>query len=221
MDTSQKPVQQPTQPINPIQPAQPVQPAQPPIAPAQPTQLIQPTEPTQPVQPMPFIEPVRPARPTQTRQKLLPLYKPATQFKNRHNFLITAGIGLSIITVLIAFFSLRQRVTFFSSARTPSSQVMISKENSYIFASPISAFADGISIIRVTVFMLSNQGLGVSGQTVKLKTSGPLTVNQVKPATDDYGRAIFDVTANTPGSYTLSAETGDLTLSQKVSISFQ
>lgn len=98
---------------------------------------------------------------------------------------------------------------------------MVSRENSYIFASPISAFADGISIVRVTVFMLGNQGLGVSGQSVKLKTSGPLTVNQVKSVTDDYGRAIFDVTANTPGNYTLSAGTGDLTLSQTVSISFQ
>ena len=223
MDTSQKPVQQPTQPAQPAQPASPlipsVQPAQS-IKPTLPTQPAQSTLPAQQIKLNQSTKPIQPA-PLQPKQKFLPLYKPALHIQNRHNFLIALGIGLSIITVLIAFFLARQRVSFFSSARTPSSQVMISKENSYIFASPISAFADGISIIRVTVFMLSNQGLGVSGQTVKLKTSAPLTVNQVKSATDDYGRAIFDVTANTPGTYTLSAETGDLTLSQKVSISFQ
>ncbi len=169
----------------------------------------------------PAPQPTQPLQLTQPRQPVLPIIEHALHLNNRHNLLIALGIGLSIITVLISFILVRQRVSFFSSARTPSSQVMVSTDNSYIFVSPISAFADGISIIRVTVFMLSNQGLGVAGQTVKLKISGPLTVNQVKPTTDDYGRAIFDVTANTPGNYTLSAGTGDLTLSQTVSIAFQ
>lgn len=209
MNTSQKPAPQPVQPVQPLKPSQSVP-------------LRQPVQSVQPVQPASPIPPTSPVpQPVQVRRPALPGTKPAISLTNRHNLFIAAGIGLSIITVLIAFFLVRQRVSFFSRARTPSSQVKVSRENSYIFASPVSAFADGISIIRVTVIMLSNQGLGVSGQTVKLKTSKPLTVNQVKPATDDYGRAIFDVTANTPGDYTLSAETSDLTLSQTVSIAFQ
>lgn len=197
MDTSQKPNPQPVQPIPAVDPVQPIQ-------------LVQPVLPTQPVQ-----------QTNQVRSAILPKNKPAIFLKSKHNLIIAAGISLSIITVLIAFILVGQRISFFGHAKTPSSEAKISKENSYIFVSPISAFADGISIIRVTVFMLSNQGLGVSGQTVKLKTSGPLTVSQVKPVTDDYGRAIFDVTSNTPGNYTLSAETGGLSLSQTVSISFQ
>lgn len=247
MDTSQKPVV--PQPLPPILPAQPVQPA-PPIPPAPPVQPLQPVQPGQsttqqpPQQPTAATEPLppsasspsqaQPAQPLQTNQqpappvpqtpplhKLLPLYKPASRFKNRHNLLIALGVGLSAITVLTAFFLASQRVSFFSSARTSSPPVMISGENSYIFVSPISAFADGISTIRVTVFMLNNQGLGVAKQTVNLKTSDSLTVKQVEPITDDYGRAIFDVISSTPGNYTLNAETAGLTLSHTVSISFQ
>lgn len=179
----------------------------------------QPVQPKELVQPVPSIQPVQQTR--QTRPVISPKNKPAALFKSKHNLILAAGISLSLITVLIAFILVGQRISLFGHAKTLSSEAKISKDNSYIFVSPISAFADGISIIRVTVFMLSNQGLGVSGQTVKLKTSGPLTVSQVKPVTDDYGRAIFDVTSNNPGNYTLSAGTADLSLSQTVSIAFQ
>ena len=240
MDTSQKPVvpqpissKPPIQPVQPISPASAVQPASP-VLPIKP--IPQPGQPaaasTGPVQPasttqaQPSAQPFKSGPPVQpepqllTRHKFLPLYKPATPFKSRHNLFIALGIGLSLITVLIAFFLASRRLSFFSSARTPSSQGMVSGENSYIFVSPISAFADGISIIRVTVFMLNNQGLGVAKQTVKLNTSGPLTVKSVEPITDDYGRAIFDVISSTPGNYTLSAGIAGLTLSHTVSISF-
>lgn len=247
MDTSQKPVvpqslppklpTQSVQPAPPIPPTPPVQPLQPVVQPGQPTTQPpqQPTAPTEPLQPSASASSqAQPAQPLQSNQqpappvpqipplhRFLPLYKPASHLKNRHNLLIALGIGLSVITVLIAFFLARQRVSFFSSAQTSSSPVMVSGENSYIFVSPISAFADGISTIRVTVFMLNNQGLGVAKQTVNLKTSDSLTVKQVEPKTDDYGRAIFDVISSTPGNYTLSAETAGLTLSHTVSISFQ
>lgn len=247
MDTSQKPVvpqslppKLPTQPVQPAPPIPPTPLAQPlqPVQPGQPTTHKPPQQPTAPTEPLPpsasASSQAASAQPLQSNQqpvplvpqkvplhKLLPLHKPASHFKNRHNLLIALGIGLSAITVLIAFFLASQRVSFFSSARTSSSPVMVSEENSYIFVSPISAFADGISTIRVTVFMLNNQGLGVTKQTVNLKTSDSLTVKQVEPITDDYGRAIFDVISSTPGNYTLSAETAGLTLSHTVSISFQ
>lgn len=236
MDTNFKPVGLPTQPKSPLPPRLPEYPipSTPPMPPGQSIPSIPPTPSTAQPAPIQSGKPIQsevpiPASPAINLTQKSPSLKllPAPNSKafiphqNRHSLYIALGIGASLVTVLIALVLMSQRVSFFSSARTPSSQQAISKENSYIFISPISAFADGISIIRVTVFMLSNQGLGVSGQTVKLKTSGPLTVSQVKPVTDDYGRAIFDVTSNNPGNYTLSAGTGDLSLSQTVSISFQ
>ena len=128
MDTSQKPVPQPIPsklPIQPVQPASPapaVQPASPvqPISPlpqagqpaAPSTGPVQPASATQaPAQPLKSGPPAQPVPKLLPGHKFLPLYKPATPFKSRHNLLIALGIGLSLITVLIAFFLASRRLS--------------------------------------------------------------------------------------------------------------
>ena len=144
---------------------------------------------------------------------------PGFRMNKQHLFLLS-GIIFSVMIIFLSVFLAMQRTSFFSRAQV-SHSALLSQDNSYIFASPISAYADGVSIIRVTVFVLNSQGLGISDQTVELKTSSPVTISQIQPVTDNFGRAIFDVTSVTSGHYTINAEIGGQSLSQKVLVSFQ
>lgn len=91
-----------------------------------------------------------------------------------------------------------------------------------MFASPIYSAADGLSSIRITVFILDSQGLGVEGETVDIHPQkGVLTTAKIAPITDSFGRAYFDLTTVAAGSYTIEAEVKGLILPQKVGVSFR
>lgn len=137
----------------------------------------------------------------------------------KHRLFLLVGAVVSILFVFLAAFLTSQRTSFTGRAQT-SGPTVFSRENSYLFASPITAAANGTSLIRVTVFLLNDQGLGVVGQKVELSVNGPVTVAQTQPVSDTFGRAIFDVTAGSPGDYTITAATSGVPLLQKVSVSF-
>ena len=138
-----------------------------------------------------------------------------------HKLFLVTGIGFSLMLILLAFSVASNRTSWFGRAQTPSGGGLFSRENSYLFASPITASADGVSLIRVTAFILNSQGLGVAGEKVDLRISGPVNLSQVQPLTDTFGRATFDMTAKTPGTYTIHAEVGGVAVPQAVSVSFQ
>ncbi len=157
---------------------------------------------------------------TSDRIKLLP-----PGHHHGHRLVIAGGIIISLLVIILAFTVANSRSSFFGRAATSSVARItgsLSAENSYLFASPISASSDGSSVIRVTVIILNDQGLGVSGQSVSLKLSGsgPL-VTPVSPSTDTFGRAIFDLSSSTPGNYTISAEASGGFLPQTVSVVFR
>lgn len=145
--------------------------------------------------------------------------------EDRRQFYLIVGIIFSIFLILMALTIASERTSFFGRASAPggvrSVPPLLSYQNSYVFASPINALADGESIIRVTVFLLNNQGLGVGGQSVNLKVQPEANISPVSPVTDNLGRATFDLTSNTPGDYTISAEVEDGSLPQMVSVSFR
>ncbi len=151
--------------------------------------------------------------------KLLP---PGHQ--DSHKIIILSGIIISLLVVILAVTIANSRNSFFGrAAYTPSisrNAAGLSLENSYLFASPLSASADGSSLIRITVIILNDVGLGVTSQKVVLKSTGAVTIAETQPVTDSLGRAIFDLTANSPGNYTISAEVSNAPLPQTVSISF-
>lgn len=138
----------------------------------------------------------------------------------RQFIFIAVGLSASLVLVIVAALVASNRLSLFGKAASTRETVAISKENSYIFASPITSIADGSSAIRVTVVLLNNQGFGAANQTVSLKVTNPVSVKPISPTTDNFGRATFDVTSQTPGNYTISAVSGDVTLPQTVSISF-
>ncbi|MBI2616694.1 Ig-like domain-containing protein [Candidatus Gottesmanbacteria bacterium] len=137
-----------------------------------------------------------------------------------HRYYLLSILASSLLFVLVAITISRTRTSLFGQASAPGLSSM-SLENSYLFASPLISQANGTSIVRVTVFLLNTQGLGMSTKTVKLRISGPLTVSQVQPVTDTFGRAFFDLTSTNPGDYTISASVEDVFLSQTVSVVFR
>jgi len=122
-------------------------------------------------------------------------------------------ISLGIASVLVL-----KPVIFFGKAASSNSNSSL--ENSYLFASPLQAKANGQEIIRVTVFLLNSQGLGIGNQTISLKTHSNITINPLQPVTDDSGKAVFDLSSTVPGSYPVSALFSTKQLPQTASVFF-
>jgi len=103
---------------------------------------------------------------------------------------------------------------------TKSKSPGISFDNSYVFASPLTAKA-GIEKIRITAYILDDRGLGISGKAVSIGESGnELQITPIQPVTDGQGRATFDVGAVTPGTYIIQAVVDGTKLSQQADITF-
>lgn len=146
------------------------------------------------------------------------------EVSDKRKLFFLLGIIFSFLLILAAITIATQRTSISgraSSRGNISSVRSLSLENSYLFASPLQSLADGSSVIRVTVFLIDNQGLGISGQKVQIKSSGNLKIVPFQEITDNFGRAIYDLTANIPGDYTISAEVEGVSLPQKVSVSFR
>lgn len=94
-------------------------------------------------------------------------------------------------------------------------------ENSYIFASPLTATADGVNRIRITVFILDGTGSGIPNKTVSLTGAENLVVYSVQAVTDTIGRALFDVAAGTAGAYEIGAVIDGAVIPQKITITFE
>jgi hypothetical protein len=94
-------------------------------------------------------------------------------------------------------------------------------ENSYLFASPLQAQAGNGEKIRVTVFLLDDQGRGVPDKTVVLKEDPNLIIVAVDQTTDTLGKAVFDVSARVPGEYFAEGSVDNQLIPQKVTLGFK
>ena len=97
----------------------------------------------------------------------------------------------------------------------------ISLENSYVFASPLSAEIGGREKIRVTVFVLDTEGRGVYGKPVFLGQDERLEITSVQAVTDNLGRAIFDISATTVADYFIEARVENRILLQRAKVNFR
>jgi len=84
-----------------------------------------------------------------------------------------------LILVSFSFFFGLYEVRFLKS-RASVSQVSFSVDNSYLFVSPLRAKANGQEKIRITVFVLNNQGLGVLGKELFLSPNPDLSVDIIQ-----------------------------------------
>jgi hypothetical protein len=121
---------------------------------------------------------------------------------------------------LLATLTLIFRITVFygKAANVNPSPVVL--ENSYLFASPLQAKADGNELIRITIFLLDGRGLGVPGQPVTLQLPQTVTINNPVTSTDDTGKITFDLSTPVATQITVQAQTNGHVLPQKVKITF-
>lgn len=139
------------------------------------------------------------------------------------------GLVLAIIILLILLFSLwvgvffiGQRTVFWGRAFTPGTgagEVVL--DNSYLFASPLSAQSGGKEKIRVTVFLLDSQGRGVPGKVVFLGQNEKLKIDSVQAVSDNLGRALFDISSVSAADYLIEASVDNQTLPQRVKLNFR
>lgn len=127
-------------------------------------------------------------------------------------------ILLIILISFVGVFGLYE-VRFFNT-RADVSQASFSVDNSYIFSTPSQAMANGQEKIRLTVFILNNQGLGVLGKKVLIETNSSLKIDTIQGSTDNYGKAYFDISATKPAQYFLEIKIDDKALNQKAHLVF-
>ncbi len=135
-------------------------------------------------------------------------------------------VVLLLVLILILYF-IRGPQLFRSSAYSLTSSVTqsggsqdLSLENSYVFASPLRAKTGGEKI-RITVFILDNRGLGISGKTVVVGSGNLLQVMAIQPVTDPQGRATFDISSeSSTGLYIIQAAVDGINLIQQTTVTF-
>ena len=108
----------------------------------------------------------------------------------------------------------------FKSTRASINPSSFSVDNSYIFVTPLRAKANNQEKIRITIFVLSNQGLGVAGKKVSIPMSPGISSEATQGLTDQYGKAFFDVSSTIKGDFNFDITVDDIPLKQKAHISF-
>lgn len=130
-------------------------------------------------------------------------------------FLIIFILILIASTVYFWFYQARYFI-----GRASVSRETLSIDNSYIFITPLKALADGEEQLRVTVFVLNSQGLGVLGKKVALTNDSSLKIKEIQNITDDSGKAVYDVSSVKPGDYYVDVRVNNTLLPQKAHLSY-
>lgn len=128
-------------------------------------------------------------------------------------------ILLLVIIGFVGIFGFYE-VKFFTG-RASVSQASFSIDNSYIFSTPSGARANGQEKIRLTIFILNNQGLGVMGKKIFIGTDPALNIEAIQGLTDSYGKAYFDISATKPAEYFLEIKADDTVLKDKAHLVFK
>jgi hypothetical protein len=135
-----------------------------------------------------------------------------------------AIIGFLIFVIVLMFFS---GLFFFYEARYMSGRASVkdntfSPENSYVITIPTKAKADGAQKIRITVYILNGQGLGVLGKPIFIENpdTANLIFDNLQPNTDSLGKAYIDVSSKMSGDLYLDVKVDGTALPQKAHLIF-
>lgn len=140
--------------------------------------------------------------------------------KRTNYFWLIVILVIFLITLGVLVYYIRFAVTTTPKASNFNTVNVVSISNSYIFASPVRATAGG-DLIRVTVFILDDEGNGLYDKKVTVKSNNQdLIIKEVQSLTDETGKAVFDVASNIAGVYTLEAFVEELVLPQKIKVTY-
>lgn len=140
--------------------------------------------------------------------------------KRTNYFWLIVILVIFLITLGVLVYYIRFAVSTTPKANNFNTVNVVSISNSYIFASPVRATAGG-DLIRVTVFILDDEGNGLYDKKVTVKSNNQdLIIKEVQSLTDETGKAVFDVASNIAGVYTLEAFVEELVLPQKIKVTY-
>lgn len=125
---------------------------------------------------------------------------------------------LLILGLVLAVFYINQQTKTTGQATVTR---VFSPENSYLFASPLLASAGGQEKIRITVFALDSQGVGVQGEAVLVGQNKNLFIEQIQSVTDSLGKAVFDISSTEAAEYLIEVAVEGKNLPQGVSVTFR
>ena len=139
----------------------------------------------------------------------------------RPNYLILVIIlFIFLITLSILVYYVRFQTSIAPKASSQYTTNQLSISNSYVFASPVRASAGG-DLIRVTVFILDDQGNGLYDKKVELQTSDErLVIKEIQAMTDETGKAIFDLNSNQTSNFTIEVLVNGIALPQTLKVVF-
>ncbi|BCX15075.1 MAG: hypothetical protein KatS3mg088_758 [Patescibacteria group bacterium] len=145
--------------------------------------------------------------------------------EKRKSVLLTLFLIILVLFLLLGLvysvYLVSERTRISSKAESSSLTRKMELANSYLFASPLKAKVASGERIRITIFILDSQGLGVGGKMVVLGKSDNLEVDEVQPITDDVGKAIFEVSSSVAGVYSIEASVDGKVLPQRVTVTFE
>lgn len=130
--------------------------------------------------------------------------------------LIIIFLSISLVVSLV----LVLRTTIFFGKATSTNSSTIALENSYLFASPLQAKADGKEQIRITVYILDGRGLGVANKKVSLIVPNSVNNNNIQSTSDDSGKAVFDLSTISTQKINITATTDGKKIPQQVKVMF-
>jgi len=125
--------------------------------------------------------------------------------------LIVAGLGFTLfmaITVVPNIFVSLTRAA-------PATKVSIS--DSYLLGGDILAKADGVDKSMVNVYVLDKNSKGVKGVQVSLSGMG----QELEELSDVDGKAAFELTSTTEGTFELTAIVGGVPLDKTLKVTFR
>lgn len=128
-------------------------------------------------------------------------------------------IGFLSLALIASLFLVARTTTIYNRAATSKTSSVV-LENSYLFASPLQAKADGLEQIRLTVFLLDGRGLGVANQVVSLNLPINTTITNQQEISDQSGKAVFDIVSSIPQTINVTAKVGSIKLPQSVKVTF-
>lgn len=134
-------------------------------------------------------------------------------------FFLALFVFFLLLSSIYGVYLVGQTTRVKSRAYEASSRV-VEVSNSYLFASPLKAKAGG-ERIRITVFILDGQGLGVSGKRVILGKHNRIQIEEVQGLTDEVGKSIFDIYSSAPGVYQIEAAVDGKVIPQRVLVTFE
>lgn len=96
-----------------------------------------------------------------------------------------------------------------------------SPENSLIFAWPLTAKADGKTMVLINIFVRNNNNIPLPNKKVSvISTLG--NINEIQATTDKAGKASFNLTSHTVGLAEISAIINNqIKLNQTISVKFE